>query len=275
MEKKKAILRILVGPFGANKVWTLGSENSTSPVIFFVGDQLESKGTPPEIYQLQDPKNQVSILAEKFPGSSVMVVVPSRLEAGFACFDHFLDKTTRCGEPLGYVGKTLTASRQMESILSEGGAEFKNRTAGIKVLGFSKGGVVLNQLLAEMGSIRESLGVGNEGIRKDNAKIFEFLSSIREMHYLDVGLHCRGGYLTDPRSLQGLGDFEVSVFLHGTPRQWKDVRRPWVLNEKNMSKALLREEGVPVHEKLYLENESPGLAMHFNILTEFDPGIQD
>ncbi len=34
-------------------------------------------------------------------------VAPSRLEAGFACYDHFLAAATRSGEPLGYRGAAL------------------------------------------------------------------------------------------------------------------------------------------------------------------------
>lgn len=33
--------------------------------------------------------------------------MPSRLEGSYACFDHFLEKVTRSGEPLGYQGSQL------------------------------------------------------------------------------------------------------------------------------------------------------------------------
>lgn len=41
-------------------------------------------------------------MAAKFPGANVAVVMPSRVEGCFACFDHFLGRTTASGEPLGY-----------------------------------------------------------------------------------------------------------------------------------------------------------------------------
>lgn len=41
-------------------------------------------------------------MSEKWPHFDILVVMPSRLEAGAACFDHFLNRTTRTGEPLGY-----------------------------------------------------------------------------------------------------------------------------------------------------------------------------
>lgn len=68
--------------------------------------------------------------------------MPSRYEACFACYDHFLAKVTRSGEPLGYHGGTFRATQQLSSLLCSAGWD-----AGLPchVVGFSKGGVVLNQ----------------------------------------------------------------------------------------------------------------------------------
>mmetsp|Transcript_1909 Transcript_1909/g.5574 ORF Transcript_1909/g.5574 Transcript_1909/m.5574 type:complete len:143 (+) Transcript_1909:641-1069(+) len=60
-------------------------------------------------------------MAAKWPGWDVLVVIPSRLEAGASCFDHFLNRTTRTGEPLGYQGHTLKAARQLWSLLGAAG----------------------------------------------------------------------------------------------------------------------------------------------------------
>ena len=38
-------------------------------------------------------------------------VAPSRHEAGFSCYDHFLEAYTRSGEPLGYKGTALKVLR--------------------------------------------------------------------------------------------------------------------------------------------------------------------
>lgn len=56
---------------------------------------------------MQDPKQQAALMAAKFPGANVAVVMPSRLEACFACFDHFLGRVTATGEPLGHDGQVL------------------------------------------------------------------------------------------------------------------------------------------------------------------------
>jgi len=71
-------------------------------VAFFVGDQVEDARQPPRVRELQDPRVQAALAGDAFPGAAVAVVMPSRLEGGCACFDHFLHRTTATGEPLGY-----------------------------------------------------------------------------------------------------------------------------------------------------------------------------
>ena len=61
---------------------------------------------------VQDPRRQAATMAAKFPGASVAVVMPSRLEACFACFDHFLGRVTASGEPLGHDGQVQTEQKQ-------------------------------------------------------------------------------------------------------------------------------------------------------------------
>ena len=67
-----------------------------------------------------------------------------------------------------------------------------------------------------------------------------FLSSIREIHYCDAGLHCRGAFMTDPRvteELKLLAD-RLRVTVHGSPRQLRDPTRPWVTKEVRTSLTL-------------------------------------
>ena len=71
-------------------------------------------------------------------------VLPSRYEAGFACFDSFLERVTRSGEPLGYRGAGLRALRQLASLLAAAGSWEPGLP--VHLVGFSKGGIVLNQV---------------------------------------------------------------------------------------------------------------------------------
>ena len=263
-----AAMVIAEGAHGVNKLHVARSP-ARSPadrgggglVVAFPGDRIDSAAVPPEVVRLQDPRLLAGLLARKFPGRSVAVVTPSRLEAGCACFDHFLEKLTLTGEPLGYHGAGFKASQQLVSLLRAAqlwpAADDADAAPppAVAVVGFSKGGIVLNQvtapaacfqvrsyasstvarcaaaysfsnaallqLLAEVAALEESEAAG--AAAPPSAPL---LRALRQVHYLDAGLNCRGAYLTDPGVMRLLGGWcrrrpgALRVALHGTPRQW-------------------------------------------------------
>eukprot|EP00250_Pteridium_aquilinum_P006515 c16416_g1_i2 orf=769-1251(+) len=112
--------------------------------------------------------------------------------------------------------------------------------------------------------------------------IRELLVSIGAMHYVDVGLNCPGAYQTDASVLENVVRVAAASItglhlgFHGTPRQWKDLSRPWISSEKDFCIRYIRmiaeREGtakVSVSEKLYFERRRPSLQMHFEILECF------
>lgn len=284
----KVKLTIAKGPEGTNKVYSLRREGAEGRVLFFTGDQVESKEAVPRVMELQDPKMQAALVGTKFPNSSVLVVFPSRVEAGFACYDHFLKKTTRTGEPLGYTGPGYKAIEQM-CALSDEVLGYPVKGGFVNLAGFSKGGVVLNQVLGEIAHFQEQLashiheGDGCEAlpirrpVQLPTAGAQEFLKTLRQVHFLDVGLNSRGAYFTDPRAVENLAKFFTDqhfvVFLHGTPRQWDDSNRPWVCIEKNRCKSILKAHSVTALERKYFEGEELSLLMHFRLLEAFDTSV--
>lgn len=171
------------------------------------------------------------------------------------------------------------------------------------VMGFSKGGVVLNEILAEMAALEDrrsatgasgldfaaaglettpSGGANSPG--EDPSGAEAFLDSITEVHYIDVGLICPGAYLTDPQKLSSVVRRGVrnplTIGLHGTPRQWAEKRRPWIGQEKERMLAALRTEaaaagansGFQVFERGYCEGGKVGMKMHFEIIDLADFG---
>ena len=248
-----------VNPGGEPK----GQGPDAGVVVFFVGDRLEAIGLPLRVLELQNPKFQAALMARKFEGSSVAVVIPSRYEAGCASYDHFLHRTTATGEPLGYEAGGAAgykAAAQLVSLLtsvglwpdsctsysgqrgqlsSAGAASGAAETASSKhnaappvhLVGFSKGGVVLNQLLTELAEYslptqrfaggrrprpavplfrdlpRHPAGVPVAGasgaapplVKEVDKRAAELLRSLQAVHFLDAGLNGRGGYLTDPQ----------------------------------------------------------------------------
>lgn len=143
-----AALCIAKGAHGVNKLWILRSPNPSfcteRTLVFFAGDRVEAFGMDEEIHQLQDPAHICAILAAKAgPATTVVAVIPSHYEACCAVYHHFFEKLTLTGEPLGYSGRAYKASEQLHSLLEAAGVA---GAAAVDVVGFSKGGIVLNQV---------------------------------------------------------------------------------------------------------------------------------
>lgn len=161
------------------------------------------------------------------------------------------------------------------------------------ILGFSKGGVVVNQLVTELSywaskSAKNSVDVSQRSPALLTADLLvpatasDVLSSISEFHYLDVGLNCAGAYTTDHATIKGIASYvsqtsdTLRFVLHGTPRQWSDPDRPWILAEKNTMLRLLRDEAnkcegrLTLSEKKYFDGRPRSVLMHFEILEAMD-----
>ena len=159
------------------------------------------------------------------------------------------------------------------------------------ILGFSKGGTVLNQLITELGfskveSIEHSLQIKESDVQEEcqmlpNSKE-RLLNSIAEIHYVDVGLNSAGAYVTDQDVIRGIskrlaeGAGGIRFVVHGTPRQWCDKRRDWIRNEKDKFVHLLESEAehsegkLQVCERFYFSDQPPNLQMHFEIIENLD-----
>lgn len=142
--------------------------------------------------------------------------------------------------------------------------------------GFSKGGIVCNQLLAELSAA--PLPLATEGDHEGSVErasppspASAVLQRLRDIHFLDAGLPCRGAHITDPKIVDALGRRARSptVWFHGTPRQWNDPGRRWLVEEKDRSAALLATAGVRVVEAAYYEGEAPSLEQHFRVVSDF------
>lgn len=152
------------------------------------------------------------------------------------------------------------------------------------ILGFSKGGIVLNQLVTELASTintKENL----PNISANQVIPFSkesFLDSITEVHFVDVGLNSPGAYLTNKETIKKLATraehkaSSIQFIIHGTPRQWNDKSRPWIRDEKDTLVRLLEAESRASHGKLsvcnrlYFGNRNPDLQMHFEIIDALD-----
>jgi hypothetical protein len=134
----------------------------------------------------------------------------------------------------------------------------------IIAVGYSKGGLVLNQVLTEIASLP------HDETRPDLDGVALLLKRIRIVHDLDVGAPRAGAYLVDQSVFDALAQRTLPpcVCLHGTPRQWRDSDQAWLEAERVEFMGGLQASGVPCVERLYLDTEPVGFAMHFGVVHE-------
>ncbi|KAG8558886.1 hypothetical protein GDO81_017175 [Engystomops pustulosus] len=122
------------------------------------------------------------------------------------------------------------------------------------VIGFSKGCVVLNQLLYEL---QEA---------KNDREISSFLANIESMYWLDGG-HSGGSntWVTCPDILHVFGLTGIAVHTHVTPYQVSDCMRSWIGEEHSKFIDLLKGYNVSVNNQLHFASETPSLDNHFRV----------
>ncbi|XP_026523724.1 UPF0565 protein C2orf69 homolog [Notechis scutatus] len=122
------------------------------------------------------------------------------------------------------------------------------------LIGFSKGCVVLNQLLHEL---KEA---------KKDKDIDDFIQNIKAMYWLDGG-HSGGSntWVTYPHVLREFSQTGISVSAHVTPYQVFDTMRTWIGKEHKRFVQLLEEFGANINSQLHFADEAPSLENHFKV----------
>ena len=130
----------------------------------------------------------------------------------------------------------------------------------IILVGFSKGCVVLNQIVHELSNVT----VG------DDAGLRDFVSRISAMFWLDGG---HGGesntWITDEKYLYHLAWHIPSIKVHVTPYQIDDETRPWIGEEQGLFVEKLRTLGANIKVKKHFQDKEPSLAYHFKLIDSF------
>lgn len=133
----------------------------------------------------------------------------------------------------------------------------------LTLVGFSKGCVVLNQLIYEF-HYAKTLTPGDDHMMR-------FMERIVDMYWLDGG-HAGGKntWITSRSLLETLTRLNVNVYIHVSPYQVQDEGRPWIGREEKTFTRLLKKLGAKVNR--YLHNDrglSHSLLMHFEVLADF------
>ncbi|KAK2650796.1 hypothetical protein Ddye_018285 [Dipteronia dyeriana] len=327
MERWIGILKVPLNPnsrtyyrVGASLCLSISAKTLIVPsanAIFFNGDRVQGTGNK-VVERLSDLQMIAEILVSKF-GSSVnaWVIEASDFSGPFAVYKDFVPSVNSRGEPESYSPVGFPASTATVSLLSNCFKEAKRIISRRErepfaasssescfdqlktiILGFSKGGTVLNQLVSELGfteakSARSADNVKERPMSRESSTIQEetriiprtmenLLSSIAEIHYVDVGLNSAGAYINDRNVIERISkrlaeeSRVIRFVLHGTPRQWCDSRRVWIRNEKDKLVNLLDSEArknggnLQVCERFYFADRPPDMQMHFEIIESMD-----
>ena len=124
------------------------------------------------------------------------------------------------------------------------------------IIGFSKGCVVLNQLLHELHIAKENL--------------HSFVDLVVQMFWLDGG-HNGGSetWITDSEILKSLLGTKTEIRVHVTPYQVRDESRRWIGQEHKKFVENLRRHGVNVFDTIHFVDEERCLEKHFDVLRVF------
>ncbi|KAI5944664.1 mitochondrial protein C2orf69 homolog [Manis javanica] len=126
--------------------------------------------------------------------------------------------------------------------------------ASFTLIGFSKGCVVLNQLLFEL---KEA---------KKDENIDAFIKSIRTMYWLDGG-HSGGSntWVTYPEVLKEFAQTGIIVHTHVTPYQVCDPMRSWIGKEHKKFVEILGDFGMQVTSQIHFAKDTPSIENHFRV----------
>ena len=173
------------------------------------------------------------------------MVRPSRMERGtFTCYDNFVP-TDSVGSPKHDVNCGAVA--HLAALLSAG---LGSNQRPVTLAGFSKGVVVLNQIVREL-QMEQAL-------------------MIEQMVWLDGGHN--GGkdiWLTDKKILEAIVEKKISVDVRVTPYQVRNQNRPWIRREEKLFTGTLQRLGADIVRNLYFEEEESSIENHFRVIETF------
>ena len=227
------------------------------------------------------------LLARRWPSCHAIVVHPPRSMDGFSCYDHWLRHMSETGDPVdGYDAVNGTACRHLAAQLEQLQSDLPGfgKASPLHLLAFSKGAVVLNQLLAELGG--------------EAAASNDLMERVASWVWLDPGLNKEPGpiLLDHEPHLRGVASRMRARALRPPPRlavaltpyqlqpqqpflrswRWRWRRWPPLVRRESAAAAarlrferVLSEEGVAVACEDCLRKEPATLATHFEVLNAF------
>ncbi|UJR23051.1 hypothetical protein I4U23_026076 [Adineta vaga] len=242
----------------------------SSIIYYFGGDiqDLPERMNLSREYRQYQQWNLVTtgeILSKKFKDSSIVVIRANEMKDGtFSRFSSFLPNTTEYGDPITYDTTDFTGLHQLHTF----DQQISKSSPNITLIGFSKGCVVLNQLLHELTAFRT--------IKIDN-ELTDFISRIHRFIWLDGG-HNNGDrtmiWPTDENLISTLEHFQIQTEIYVTPFQINS-KNPYKKNHTEQYKKFLElltsssDCNNRVINRMHFKDDKPSIEKHFELLTTF------
>lgn len=216
-------------------------------------------------------------LQNKFPSSAIWMVRPCRMLRNlFSCFHQFVDSSIT-GVPeydasFGAIPHLrLLLKDAIQQVCRERSLDDTDVVhLPVILVGFSKGCVVLNQVVYELSNYVDKEHHPAEAATSRMEKISQFVRRFKAFYWLDSG-HSgdHGAWITDDRLLKTLASLKAEIYVHVTPYQVCCSQRPWIGEEEKVFVEKLKSFGANVHETLHFEHDGRTLARHFQVLEVF------
>ena len=131
-------------------------------------------------------------------------------------------------------------------------------SGAVILVGFSKGCVVLNQLLYDLAAA------------KVDGELSTFVNRVRAMYWLDGG-HNGGSntWITSDEILHSLVGLDMEIFSHVTPYQIKDPMRKWIGKEQKKFVKKLQNLKIITTNTVHFADEERSIENHFGVLRLF------
>ena len=245
----------------------------TKHVIFFPGDIQDFAKV-----MLQQPSHKkfvdysyestLVILSQKFPNSHLWLIVPSKKANQNICvYQNFVNSDSIFGIPSHT--SDYNGLRHLESIFTNALLHLNLiDDLPIILVGFSKGCVVLNQVLYEL-SARQL------DDRKQSR--YHFAKRLSLVVWLDGGHSGETEtWVTSSEVISSLAQphlCHIKLSIHVTPYQVKDEHRMWKGEQEALFTEHLQKYSVKFNRTLYFADDVPTIETHFKLLLHFNSDL--
>lgn len=262
-------------------------------LVFFPGDISASQeemmsDSDLSLWQDWSTESIATMLAARFPELHIILIRPSRQHDGYSCFDHFLE-TDATGDPFNgnYKASSCTAAEHLLLLLQDISATFGHDRVSLcqslHVLGFSKGGTVLNQLLTEIGSTVEE----EDEEQTATTSVSFLVSALRALVWLDSGVNDGCCVFISDENVMRLAAGKLR--LTQPPTQLRVVFSPFQLYSEDYMyeyddeeipatslelgldrlQSVMLQECIPFQVELCCFDREASLQTHFQVIQEF------